>query len=387
MSRMTEQDLAHLHESLVAEAAGDAEGALAHHEAVRPFPENSHRAMLRQLVELGEAVPSWGHARWILEQVTRWITAATVSSHRLGREGAIQAAHSVGLDPRRPHGFRVEEFCGLLLGHDWIYRQLVVFEFYGLQDFLELEAGPELVARAGPVHAWAESVMGGFRFEGDGGGRARFTDLSTGTGIDVLDIGCSGQLRIGDCALGRVVPIDAEPGLMFESLPLPVSADVATRVAVEPGRWLMELTNSYRAGRLPPLYSWREQHPLLTDVPVWVWRYAFEDDAAALRRATDPRFGHLGHEVVGDAVDYCEGVLGMWSLLPPAAQPSVAQAFASAVLHPGVMAALRECLTGAAHEMAQIETAWREVAAHVVEPMRGRCLELADLCGEQSDVA
>ena len=353
MSRMTEQDLAHLHESAVAEAAGDAERALAHHEAVRPFPDNSHRVMLRQLVELGDAVPAWGHARWILEQVTRWITAGTVASHRLGREGAIRAAHAIGLDPRRPYGFRVEEFCGLLLGHDWIYRQLVVFEFYGLKDFLELEAGPELVARAGPIHAWAESAMGGFRFEGDGGGRATFTDLSTGTEIDVLDLGCAGQLRIGDCAIGRVVPIETRPGLMFESLPLPVSAGLATRVADNPDRWLMELTSAYQAGRFPPLYSWREQHPLLTDVPVWVWRYAFEDEAAVQRRATDPRFAHLGHEVVGDAVDYCDSMLAAWSSLPTAAQPSVAQAFASAVLHPGVMAALRELLTEAPHEMAR----------------------------------
>ena len=251
MSRMTEQDLAHLHESAVAEAAGDAERALAHHEAVRPFPDNSHRVMLRQLVELGDAVPAWGHARWILEQVTRWITGGTVASHRLGREGAIRAAHAIGLDRRQPYGFRVEEFCGLLLGHDWIYRQLVVFEFYGLKDFLELEAGPELVARAGPIHAWAESAMGGFRFEGDGGGRATFTDLSTGTEVDVLDLGCAGQLRIGDYAIGRVVPIETQPGLLFESLPLPVSAALATRVADNPDRWLMELQQRLSGGPLP----------------------------------------------------------------------------------------------------------------------------------------
>ena len=69
---------------------------------------------------------------------------------------------------------------------------------------------------------------------------------------------------------------------MFESLPLPVGAGLAARVAADPGRWLMELTSAYRTGRCPPLYSWREQHPLLTDVPVWVWRYAFEDEAAGV---------------------------------------------------------------------------------------------------------
>ena len=379
---MSEQDLVHLHESCAAEAAGDAVRALAHHEAIRPFPDNSHRVMLRQLVELGDAVPSWGHARWILEQTTRWITADSIVRHRLGREGAIRAAHAVDLDPRRPYGFRLEEFCGLMLGHDWIYRQLVVFEFDGLRDFLELGAGSGLVASAGPVHAWAGSAMGGFRFEADGGGRARFIDLSTETGIEVLDLGCAGQLRVGDCAIGRVVPIDTEPGLMFESLPLPVGAGLAARVAADPGCWLMELTSAYRTGRCPPLYSWREQHPLLTDVPVWVWRYAFEDEAAALRRATEPRFAHLGLEVVPDAVTYCGGMVRGWSLLPPAAQPSVAQAFASAALHPGAMAALRESLTGAGHEQA-----WRGIAAHLVEPMRGMVLELADLCGNHSDVA
>lgn len=380
MARMTDQDLAHLHESFAAEAAGDPERALFHHEAVGPFPDNPHRVMLRQLVELGEAVPAWGHARWIIEQVTRWITVDTVARTHLARDDTIRAAHAMDVDPRRPYGLRVEEFCGLLLGHDWIYRQLVVFDGGGLRQFLEEDAAPELVARAGPVHAWAGSAMGGFRFEGEGGGRARFTDLTSGAGIDVLDVGCAGQLEPGDCAIGRVVPIDTEPGLMFESLPVPVDPGLATRVAANPGRWLMEVTRDYQAGRFPRLYSWREQHPLLTDVPVWVWRYALDDDAA-LSRLLDHGWPLTG-DVVGDAVHVCRKMLPGWVRVPPEGRPCLAQMFGALVLHPGMMAALRHSVTGARHE-----EAWRDIAAHLVDPMRARCLELADLCRKSSDVA
>ena len=377
---MTEQDFAHLHESFAAEATGDARRALAHHEAIGPLPVGPHRVMLQQLVELGDAVPTWGHARWIVEQVTRWITADSRARHHLARHDALRAAHAMDVDVRRPYGMPVEAFCGLLLGHDWIYRQLVVFEFDGLRDFLEREAGPELVARAGPVVAWADCAMGGFRLEGDGAARARFTDLSTGTAIDVLDLGCAGQLQIGDCAIGRLVPIDREPGRMFESLPLPVDADLAARVAAEPDRWLMELTCAYEAGRLPSLYSWREQHPLLTDVPVWVWRYLRDDDAELGRvlRQGSPVSG----DVVGDAVRLCQELLRMWVVVPPDLRACMAQLAGAAIVFPEAMAALGRSVTEAAHEQG-----WREIATQLADPMRGRCLELAGLCGQRSDVA
>ena len=370
----------HLHESLAAEAAGDAEGALVHLEAIRPFLDNPHRVMLRQLVELGDAVPTWGYARWIVEQATHWITADTVARMRLARDGTIRAAHAVDVDPRRPYGMRVEEFCGLMLGKDWIFRQLAVFEYDGLSDFLKADAGPELVARAGPVREWVDCPMGGFRFEGEGDGRSRITDLGSGAEIDVLDLGCAGQLEPGDCAIGRVVPIDTEPGLMFESAPLPVDAALAARVAADPDRWLKELTDAYEAGRLPPLYSWREQHPLLTYVPIWLWRYAIDDDAG-LMHALEQGPPWSG-DVVGDAVFVCREMLGFWDRVPPEGRPCLAQLFGAAVLHPGVMAALRESVTSARREQA-----FREVAAHLVDPMRGRVLELADLGGKRPDAA
>lgn len=378
-AQLSEQDLAHLHESFAAEAAGDAARALAHHEAIPRFAESPHRVMLQQLVELGGAVPAWGHARWILEQVTRWITTDTLARNHLAREDTIRAAHTVGVDPRGPYGLRVEEFCGLLLGHDWIHRQLVVFEYDGLRDFLDSDAGPELVARAGPIDAWARVTMGAYRFEGEGRGRATFTDLCTGSEIDVMDLGSAGQLLPGDCAIGRVVPIDVEPGWMFEALPLSVDSALAARVAAAPDSWLTELTSAHEADRLPPLYSWREQHPLLTDVPVWVWRGAL-DGATTVRRGHD---SVVASDIAAEGVGFCLGMLPLWAQVPTAGEPCVAQLFGSAVLHPGVMSVLRDAATGARNEQA-----WRGIAAaHLVDPMRGRVLELADLCSQRPDVA
>ena len=380
MPRLSEQDLAHLHDSFDAEAAGDPARALTLHEAVHPFPDGAHRVMLRQLVELGDAVPSWGYARWMLEQVTRRITVDTVARNHLARDDAIRAAHAVDSDPRRPYGMPLKEFTGLLLGHDWVYRQLVVFDHGGLEDFLESGAGHLLVSRAGPVHTWVGVAMGGYRFEGEGGGSARFTELSSGIEIEVLDVGCAGELQPGDCAIGRVVPIDADPGLMFESLPVRVDDGLAAQVAENPSRWLAEVTRAHLGGRLPRLYSWREQHPLLTDVPVWVWRFVLADEAA-LRRALR-RGSPLAGDVVGDAVDVVRDLLPVWARVPPHGRPCLAQLFGAAVLHPGVMQVLREAVASAPNEQA-----WREIAAHLVEPMRDRVLELADLCGRRPDVA
>jgi hypothetical protein len=119
---------------------------------------------------------------------------------------------------------------------------------------------------------------------------------------------------------------------------------------------------------------------LLTDVPVWVWRFVL-DDEAALRRALR-RGSPLAGDVVGDAVDVCRDLLPVWARVPAHGRPCMAQLFGAAVLHPGVMQVLREAVVSAPNEQA-----WREIAAHLVDPMRGRVLELADLCRRRPDVA
>jgi hypothetical protein len=57
--------------SLAAERAGDADAALEWHQSVPMFRGSRHRALLARLAWLGDELPAWVWARWIVYQATR----------------------------------------------------------------------------------------------------------------------------------------------------------------------------------------------------------------------------------------------------------------------------------------------------------------------------
>ena len=90
--------------------------------------------------------------------------------------------------------------------------------------------------------------MGGFRFVGETPLALTFVDLATGDEVTALNIGSATLLEEGDCAIGRLVPI--EGGAMFESAPLFVPDAVAQQVADDPADWVAALAaGCERVGR------------------------------------------------------------------------------------------------------------------------------------------
>jgi hypothetical protein len=68
---MTSDLLECVERSYAAERAGDAAEALEWHQAVPMFQRGRHRGVLDRLARLGDELPPWVWARWIVYQVTR----------------------------------------------------------------------------------------------------------------------------------------------------------------------------------------------------------------------------------------------------------------------------------------------------------------------------
>jgi hypothetical protein len=98
------------------------------------------------------------------------------------------------------------------------------------------------------------------------------SDLVTGRRLQLLDIGAMVGADVGQHMLGRAVPIEQAPGLMFETRPRCVdqqtALDAATRRRVDllPG-WLIAIGCGIDDGRLPYAVGRMGGTPLSSDVP------------------------------------------------------------------------------------------------------------------------
>ncbi len=214
---------------------------------------------LFQLAHLGDLVPAWGHARWVLQQAAR--------SRAPGMVDLADEAEARSEELRWGPGDRVA--YPLDPERDWVRRQLLLHDLGGLRRFLDHVASPRLVARAGRVRDWADVPMRGLRLLDAGDRLLRWRDLATGEEHVVPDIGSAHFVGVGQHAVGRLVPV--EGGEMLESVPLDVPAHTAHRVASHPAGWLDAVAEAWHDPD-------PEQEPLdlehdfgtLSDVPqVW----------------------------------------------------------------------------------------------------------------------
>ena len=116
------------------------------------------------------------------------------------------------------------------------------------------------------------------RYEGKDCGDILVTDLVSGEQRRVLDLGGMSGACKGQDVLGRLVPVDQAPGLMFEERPLLIDAQTA-RVAAswDPGftdggmrlpGWVCALGDGVREGRLEDgVVALAGGTPLGSDVP------------------------------------------------------------------------------------------------------------------------
>jgi len=212
-----------------AETRGDAAGAL---DIVETYPTgsdgrffwNPHRiARLVQVEQLGGLLPRWATSRWILEQSLIQFDPAL--------RGARQEAMRVALELRGAPDEPTK-----IMDHDWVHRQLLIYEYGGLERFLHAWATPDLVAGADRIDEWATAPIQALRLESREPALLTWTDLATGRELVTPNLGAAVLEEAGDFALARVVPTEGGP--MFDGVPLGVAEETAGQVAADPGAWL-----------------------------------------------------------------------------------------------------------------------------------------------------
>lgn len=273
-----------------AEARGDAAAALAIIES-RPldadgsqFWRHERVCRLHQAIILRQLWPRWATSRWILAQAMQMMEPSRRPFHQKALEIAVDLRGGRGTLPGRDDVDRRAR----IQDHDWVYRQLVLYEYGGLATFLRRVAAPDLVVGADRIHDWARAPMRVLRLTGRSARTLHWRDLATGQDVEVLDLGAAAMVLTQECVLGRLVP--TEEGELFESIPLRIPEDVAAEVALDPAGWLEALRRGARVER--PAEERLETSILrgvnpLTDVPSMVWQcaaldYAEIDDGSAV---------------------------------------------------------------------------------------------------------
>src|SRR3954451_2222831 len=170
-----------------AEAEGDARKALTliERDLDRRGPEKTfwHPDRLERLVQLvvnAPVLPGWASSRWILAQAVRWMD----SSQRARFTRAFDRTVEVTGWPERSAGVDELDSQCKLVDHDWVYRQLVLFECGGLRHFLDRLASPRLVGRADGIREWADAPMGAYRYVDEEPQTMRWFDLVSGREVE-----------------------------------------------------------------------------------------------------------------------------------------------------------------------------------------------------------
>jgi hypothetical protein len=326
----------------------------------RPFWRPWRVRMLCQLVEHAPLLPRWATSRWILAQALQRLDGS--SRNRVGR--ALEIAGAMNADARALFGGDIDARCRLM-DHDWVYRQLHLYELGGLSDFLRSGASSDLLAGADRIHDWASAPMGGYRRLDETPREISWEGLATGARRDVPNLGAAVAVKRGECVIGRVVPIQG--GSMFETAPLVVPEEVARRVASEPADWVETLTAACRADRRSQgIHTGPFDFPLLTDVADAAWR----SEARQKARWLSPDLPGF----LVDAASVCRsGIATFASGASPASRwPCLAAAF----VQPGLSDVLAPLLGP------DDEERLFDLAERLPEPAAGVVFELAMDCRE-----
>lgn len=253
-----------------AEARGDAREALRliERDLARRTDPNFWRPerMLRliQLVDFGPSLPRWVTSRWILAQAAQHLDQRTRTRFLRALDIAIETrGGSAALTGRDEMDARTK-----VMDHDWVFRQVWLYELGALEHFVSKVASPDLLAGADGISDWMRAPMAAFRFVSETSQVVSMVDLSTGESVEALNIGSAALLVPGECAIGRVVPI--EGGAMFESAPLFVPDQVALRVSENPAQWLAAVAAGIREAQLAGATdrsTFGGEFGLLSDVP------------------------------------------------------------------------------------------------------------------------
>lgn len=270
-SQMTLAHHVAVEEASAAELRGDWRAAFERHRSVPMFAESHHGATLHLLADLGDDAPRWLVSRFL-----------TVMAHRLELYGHPRRSSDLlrrtvpllypggvpfeAMDCQHP-----EQIGAMIFGHDWVVRQVDVYDRGGLETLLSMPEAAGATALGEHCHEWAEAPMGGYRIVSADGEVMVVADVVSGQELALLDLGLTTRHEPGTHVIGRVVPTGTAPGLLFESTPLAVDRRIAWEVAVRPDRWLDVISRRVRSGALAPAFSHLGELSLSADLPAHSW--------------------------------------------------------------------------------------------------------------------
>ena len=110
----------------------------------KPFWRPRRVQRLSQVAMLGRSLPAWGVSRWIAAQAHDSFGEAGDRRRKRCEQLALEVRG--GLAGLSVHGER-DARCKLM-DHDWVYRQLFLYDLGGLSDFVRRLVTPDLLARA-----------------------------------------------------------------------------------------------------------------------------------------------------------------------------------------------------------------------------------------------
>jgi len=198
----------------------------------RPFWRPWRLRRLMQFAVLGPTLPRWATSRWVLEQ-------ALQALHESRRQHVLRAM-GIAIEIRggegRLAGVDQADARAKVIDHDWVFRQVLLYELGGLRHFIRRTASADLLAGADHIDEWALGRMGGYRLHERAPATLTWENLATGVRIEMPNIGSGVFIVPGETVIGRVVPV--EVGSMFESTPLRVPLEVARMVAHAPDDWI-----------------------------------------------------------------------------------------------------------------------------------------------------
>ena len=351
-----------LHATDAAEVRGDAWGALQliardlAHRGDEVFWRPDRVERLLQLAHLGPCRPRWATSRWILAQAAQALDNSTrVRTHRAFEITLGIRGEEVDVDDidRRAK----------ILDHDWVFREVFLYELGGLQHFLSRIASADLVAGADRIHEWARAPMGGFRFLREEPLTLTWLDLADDSEVQSLNLGTATMLEPGDCAIGRLVTIDE--GAMFETAPLLVPEPLARAVAEDPPGWVTLLA---AVSREQAIETSVRDFRTLTDVPKIVQDLVLLETAELLH-GRPPQIERLA-----DVDELEQGLLraALEQQLPEMHGSVPWPAVAATLLDPRVVASLADNVT--------LDDApkFRLLSCRLGGPAGHLCLEVAD---------
>jgi hypothetical protein len=156
------------------------------------------------------------------------------------------------------------------MDHDWVYRQLFLYDLGGLSDFARRVATPDLLAGADHIHSWARASMTALRLVERAPGTVRWQSLATGDELWLANLGSAATVIPGEHVIGRLVPI--QDGVMLEGAPLVVPERTARQVADDPASWMEAV-----AAARDDVCTAGFEESVLSDVRQLVWELALCD--------------------------------------------------------------------------------------------------------------